>query len=211
MTLMLVLGAAAIRLATTLATRVVHDGGAWAEVGQWLVGIAAFVVFIAAAMLLSVSLSKPLSGPALDVIVERHDASIGLPPAPPTSMLEAVSRALRVTLLGLVVSTPILIALTLVEFFVPPAAVVTLPMKAVVSALVVAWDLLDYPLGLRGLGARDRVRWVATNVGACLGFGAVAFAFLLVPLAGLLVLPFGVAGAARLVADVDAGSKAPAA
>jgi CysZ protein len=80
---------------------------------------------------------------------------------------------------------------------------VTVPLKFVVSALLIAWDLLDYPLSRRGLGVGARIAWLRRNLGATLGFGLAAAFLLVVPCAGLLVLPFGVAGAARLALEVE--------
>ena len=104
-------------------------------------------------------------------------------------------------MLGLAVSVPVFAILTVVELVAPPASVVTWPLKFVVSALLLAWDLLDYPLGLRGVSVGERLRFFGRNFWplsairvircgrscSCLGFG-------------LLLLPFGVAGATRLVA-----------
>jgi CysZ protein len=93
---------------------------------------------------------------------------------------------------------PILAVLFLVNFVFPPASVVTVPLKLVTLALLVAWDLCDYPLSLRGVGLRARVRFARRHALALIGFGVCLAAVSLVPFAILLVLPAGVAGAAKL-------------
>src|SRR5580704_12913113 len=50
----------------------------------------------------------------------------------------------------LAVGAPIIALLTVLGWVVPPAMVVTLPLKVLVGALMVAWDLVDYPLAMGG-------------------------------------------------------------
>lgn len=199
---------AAVFGASALARAWFDGAGGWATAGRVVVGLLAGSVLLLSGLLAAVSLAKPLSGPVLDGIVERHDREMGLAAHPEIGVWSSVGRALRVTLFGLAVSAPLLALLTLAEFVVPPVAVVTTPIKIVVSAFVVTWDLVDYPLSLRGMGARERVQWMRRNWKPSLGFGLVGLAVLLVPVVGLVVLPFGVAGAARLVADVGGVAEA---
>jgi uncharacterized protein involved in cysteine biosynthesis len=83
----------------------------------------------------------------------------------------------------------------------PPASFVAQPLQFVVAALLAAWGFLDYPFSQRGVGVGARVRWIGLRFGAVLGFGLAAATMLLIPCVGFLVLPLGVAGAARLVAE----------
>jgi UDP-N-acetylmuramate--alanine ligase len=103
-------------------------------------------------------------------------------------------------------SAPLIVALAIISALVPPAAVVTVPLKFVVSSLVIAWDLLDYPFGLRAMGVRARLGWMRENLGAVLLFGASTGALLLIPLLGLFVLPCGVVAATELVVRVERGA-----
>jgi uncharacterized protein involved in cysteine biosynthesis len=66
--------------------------------------------------------------------------------------------------------------------------------------VLLAWDLLDYPLSSRGLGLAARLRWCVRNLGAVVGFGLAALVVFAIPGVGLVALPCGVAGAVRLVA-----------
>jgi CysZ protein len=96
-------------------------------------------------------------------------------------------------------AVPLLTVLWVVELFVAPAVFVTVPLKLIVTAFSLAWNLFDYPLTLRGIRMRERLRLVLAYKGAALGFG-LGFALLFwFPCFGVLMLPVGVAGATRLV------------
>jgi len=149
-------------------------------------------------LLLALALAQPLSGWALDGIVREQRQELALPRlAHPAegALLSSVGAALLATAIGL----PVLALLTVVGWFVPPAMFVTIPLKVLVGALMISWDLVDYPLALHGVRLADRFRWAGRNFFAVLGFGLSATIFFAVPGLGLLALPCGVAGATRLV------------
>jgi len=77
-----------------------------------------------------------------------------------------------------------------------------------VTALLIAWDLCDYPLSIRGLPVGARVAFMKRHAGAMIGFGAgLALLSTFLPCAVLLLLPAGVAGAARLTCDLEQWEK----
>jgi CysZ protein len=174
-----------------------------ARVEHALLTVGLDVAALLVALLVALSLAQPFSGWALDRIISAEERALGVPPREAHGAFGSALRSLGATLLALSVGLPAVGVLTLVGVLFPPATVVTVPLKFVVSALLIAWDLLDYPLGRRGLGVVARTRWVRQNFGAALGFGLMAALLLVVPCAGLLVLPFGVAGAARLALDAE--------
>ncbi len=94
--------------------------------------------------------------------------------------------------------------LELVTLFAPEGAPVTEPLAFVISALGLAWELLDHPFSRRGLTAGERLRWVRARFFAVLGFAAAAQVFLLIPGLDFFLLPVGIAGATRLFAARDA-------
>jgi CysZ protein len=98
---------------------------------------------------------------------------------------------------------PILTVLFLVNLVFAPAVVVTVPLKLAVTALMLAWDLCDYPLSIRGVRVGARVSFIARNATAMLGFGAGLALLGLIPCLLVLVLPVGVAGGARLVVEIE--------
>lgn len=161
---------------------------------------------IAGALLVAISLAQPLSGFALEAIVRRQDRALGLPAWPALPFARTMAHTLAATFIGLCAWLVAFGGLSVVSLLFPPLAVVTIPLKLVASALLIAWDLLDYPFGLRGIGISARFAFIADNFGAVLCFGLLGALVALTPLAGLLLLPFGVAGAARLVARVQDAS-----
>jgi CysZ protein len=170
------------------------------DVWHTLLVIALWLAAIVLAFLLSLSLAQPLSGFAIDVLVRRQEAALDHRVAhPDTSAVRSALRALSVTMTALAITLPILALLTLVTLLAPPASVVTVPLKFVVTGLAVAYDFLDYPLSLRGTGARERIAFIARHPFAVLGFGLAAAGCLLVPGIGLGLLPIGAVGATRLV------------
>lgn len=183
----------------------------WQIVGV-LEAIAVGGLAVGVGALVGISLAQPASGWALDHLSRAIEVSLGGEARPDGAWLETAWRGLRVTLAGLAVSLPLLAALLLLDLVFPPAMLVTVPLKFVVGAMVVAWDLLDYPFGLRGMRVRERLRYIRSNFRAVLGFGACASLVLFIPGIGLLVLlPLGVAGATHLVVAVERSLVLPAA
>ena len=182
------------------------DPSGWANVASWslkiLLGAAAFAV----AVIVAISFSQPLSGWALDGLVRKRARRLGARDFPHEPTLHTMFRSMRAALTALAVVLPIFIGVSALEFAFPPFAFVGVPIKLVVWSLFVAWDFLDYPLGLRGVGIRQRLTWMTSNFGAVLGFGVASAAVLLIPGIGLFVLPMGVAGATALVEDVERGA-----
>jgi len=160
----------------------------------WLLAVPAVLL----ALLLGLSLAQPLSGWALDGIVREQRRELGLPELPHVPLGASMLSSLGSALLALAVGLPVIALLTVVGWLVPPAMVVTLPLKVLVGSLMVAWDLVDYPLAMHGAGIGDRFRFAGRTFGSFLGFGLAATLFFAVPGLGLLALPCGVAGATRL-------------
>jgi len=145
------------------------------------------------------ALATPLlSAPALERIVGIVEADLGAPPRRPLGTLAEFACGLRATALGAALFVPPVLALTLLELALPPVSLVTTPLKLALGALGVSWNLLDYPLTLRGIGARARVAFVKEHAASALGFGvAFALSFWL-PCCGILLLPVGAAAATEL-------------
>ncbi len=186
--------------ATALTNHVVGvPSGTLAMIGAWtlrvLLGAVAFLVSVVVAM----SLAQPLSGFALEKIARAQEKRLGGRDWPEESLGASMLRSLRVTFTALALGLPVLAALALITLLVPPAAVVTVPLKFVATALMIAWDFLDYPLSVRGMSVGGRLRFLGTHFWTILGFGVASGLILLVPGIGLFLLPIGVAGATRLV------------
>jgi CysZ protein len=158
----------------------------------WLVGCA-LVLF------LSWVVTPPLCSPALEAIVQRVESTLGAPPQPELSFWTSFTCGLRAQLMGLATLIPAWSALWVLGLVLPFLAPLLFPAKLLAVGFSLAWNLLDYPLTLRGVPARERLRFVRRHFPAVMGFG-LAFACLFwVPLAAVLLLPLGVIGATRLV------------
>jgi CysZ protein len=203
-TLTVGLGALGLWGSWHLVSAIVSGASAWAEAGRWVLEILIGSVVLVTAALSGFAFAQPLSGFALEAISERQGVALGHAPHPKPAFFANMKRSIAVNLLGLAVGVPLFVVLTIIEIAAPPAAVVTWPLKLVLSALLLAWDLLDYPLGLRGVSVGARLSFFGRNFWALLAFGCLGAVVLLVPGLGLLLLPFGVAGATRLVVWTDA-------
>jgi CysZ protein len=189
-------GVLGVRGAMTLAHRALGEG-----LGAGFLGVLLAVAALVLALVTGVAFAQPLSGWALDGIVRIEEQALGIAPGPRPPFLPTLFASLASALLGLAFGVPLIVLLTLAAWLFPPAAIGTIPIKVLVGALLLAWDLLDYPLASRGLGVGARLRWCADHFGALVGFGLAALLLFAVPGLGLLALPCGVAGAVRLVAD----------
>jgi CysZ protein len=193
--LIVAFGFAGSREAVIVAHRVLGDGFGAGFVGA-LLALAAVVL----AIVVGVALAQPLSGWALDGIVRAQEHDLGVAAVEKPPFLATLFASLGSALLGLAVGVPLIVLLTLAAWIFPPAVVVTVPLKVLIAAVLLAWDLLDYPLASRGLGVAARLRWCAHDLAGLAGFGLAALLLFAVPGLGLLALPCGVAGAVRLVA-----------
>ncbi len=194
------LGWGAVRLLVPAITRLF--GPRWGFLATVIEIIVAALAFLVAA-LVGFGVAQPLSGPALNRIVRRAEADVGAPAWPSTGVVEDIARALQSIAVSYAFGLPLLATLHVVTFLFPPLALVLFPIKLVVLAVLVAWDLCDYPLSIHGVPVRARVAFMARNARAMVGFGFGLGLLSLVPCALVLVLPAGVAGAARLTRRIE--------
>lgn len=200
------LGALSLWGGAALSESFVHPDGTWSTVGYWALKVSLWAVGILLSGVLGTALAQPLSGPALDRIVHKVREGLGAPPCEEIPFAVALARSLKVTLFALAVTIPAISCLVLIEMVFPPAAIVCVPLKFVVTAHAFAWDLLDYPLSARGLSVRGRIDWFMSHWAGIFGFGGAAALLFLIPCFGLFLLPMGVAGATVLVERVFSSS-----
>jgi len=191
------LGAVGAHFALPWAHRTLGDG-----IAEELLAVLLMAVIVVVSFTLALVLARPLSGWALDGIVREqrrallpHERALTTTSA---SGLASIVQSLGPSLLALGAGVPLIVGLTTVGWVFPPAAIATVPLDAMVGALLLAWDLLDYPFTLQGMTSAARARWCLRHFGSVLGFGLAASAFFAIPVLGWLALPFGVAGATRL-------------
>jgi CysZ protein len=162
---------------------------------SWLVTILAGVL----GLLLALAVTPPLSGPALEHLVELEERELAVSQRQPIGFLAEIWCGLKAQAAAAMFAGPLLVVLWIVDLLFPPASVVTVPLKLLITSLALAWNLFDYPLTLRGVPLRGRLALVVRNPGATLGFGAGCTILFLAPCFGVLMLPVGVVGATRLV------------
>jgi CysZ protein len=194
------LGGGALHLLVPAIARVF--GPRWGFVAT-LADVVVGALALLLAALVGFGVAQPISGPALNGIVRRVEADLGAPARPPSSFAEDAGRALQSIAVSYAFGMPILAILLVIGFLFPPATVVTFPVKLVVLALLVSWDLCDYPLSTRGVPVGRRIAFMARNAPAMIGFGFGLALLSLVPCAMVVVLPVGVAGAARLTRRIE--------
>jgi CysZ protein len=172
-------------------------------VWSWALKIVLWLIGIVVGFFVALTLAQPISGFALEAIARKQEVALGGRTWPDVPFTRGLLSSLRVSLTALAVSLPILAILAVITLLFPPAAIVTVPLKLIVTGLAAAYDFLDYPFSVRAVEVPLRVDFMKANFWAVLGFGLSAAALLLVPGMALLLLPFGVAGATRMVVEAD--------
>jgi CysZ protein len=175
------------------------DAGFWGQTGSWALSIVAGAVCLLIAVLLAILFAQPLSGFALEAIARAQEKELTGWTVPQPPFLSALFLALRIALVTLIVGGSVGGVLFAVGIVFQPALVITVPLKFLLGGWLLAWNFVDYPLSLHGLGVGARLAWAGRHWEAFTAFGLAWAVLLLVPGVFLLVLPMGVAGAARLV------------
>lgn len=175
----------------------------WGAIGYWASLLLAGAIVLLIAMLAALTLAQPLAGFALERIAHAQEYKLTGYRRPSLSYFASLWLNLRTVAFAVILGGTALALLFVVNIFYPPAVVVTAPLKFLVCSWILAWDFIDYPLGLRGLGVRARLRWVVRHFGAFTGFGALWAVVCFVPGIALVLLPMGVAGATRLLLQDD--------
>ncbi len=175
------------------------DPGTWGQIGRWVLIVLLVAVGIVAAVIVALSVAQPLSGWALESIAHAQEIALTGTAAPKTSFLNNLLSTAKAVFMALLIGGTLLTILFVINFFFPPAMVVTVPLKFIVCGWMLAWDFIDYPLAMRGVGLEGRFAWVGRNFGAFTLFGLLWALLVVVPGVVLIVLPMGVAGATQLV------------
>jgi uncharacterized protein involved in cysteine biosynthesis len=181
---------------TCVTARLVPGAGDFGAFGRLILDVVLGGAGVFAAIVLAMGIAQPLTRRALERITSPLDAGV---PREQLGRPSGLLASLLVALSALGVTLPTVGALELVTLFAPEGAFVTEPIAFAVSALGLAWELLDHPLSRRGLGFGARLRWIKGSFWAVLGFATAAQLFLLIPGLDLFLLPIGIAGATRLV------------
>jgi CysZ protein len=160
------------------------------------------------ALWVAIVLTPPLCAPALERLVRGEEEAMGAPPRARLSPWQEVGCGLQAQLMSLAFGLGVWVVLTLVNVLLPALVVLTLPLKVLAVAVALAWTLLDYPLTLRGITVRQRLRLFAAQPLAVLGFGLPFAVLFWVPCTSVVLLPVGAMAATRVVWQL--ASRAPA-
>jgi CysZ protein len=180
-----------------------ESSSTWAHVGSWVLWFVLLVLVMFSGVILALVTAQPLSGFALERIAHVQERKLTGETRPRPNFFVSLWSTTKVVMVALSVGIPIFTAFFIIDLAFPPATVVTVPLRVLVSGWLLAWDFVDYPLGLRGLGLGARFRWVGRNFEAFTTFGLLWALIIFVPGVVLLLLPMGVAGATRLVVADD--------
>jgi CysZ protein len=151
---------------------------------------------------------QPVCALALDIVTREQGWRAARRSWAADAPTEVPFRSFEATICSLAASLPPLALLTLSAFRFPRAAYPLAAVALVISGLSLAWNFVEYPLSRRDLGFAQRARWMRKYLAAVLGFGLTCAVLLVVPVIGLLVVPAGIAGAARLVIDCERAGRA---
>ncbi len=175
------------------------DGLSLREAGGVALSWLASALLALLGVFVALIVTPPLSAPALEGLVALRERELGIAPRQARGVWFELVCGLRAQALGLAIFGPVLLAGWIVNLLVPVAAPFVAPLTWCVGALVVAWNLFDYPLTLRGVGARRRLAFLRRHLANCAGFGAACALLFWVPCFGVLLLPVGVLAATELV------------
>ncbi|HEX3149026.1 MAG TPA: hypothetical protein VHR66_13175 [Gemmataceae bacterium] len=171
--------------------------------GTWALACLLGLIGATIAVLIALTLAQPCAGFALEAICRAQERALVGRATPAIPYWQSLRRNLKVVAITVIFGGGFMLALTVVEFFFPPAAIVTIPVRLLVGGWLMAWNFLDYPFGLRGMGIRDGIGWIGRHFGAVTLFGVAWWTLVFFPGAILLLIPMGVAGATRMVVEAD--------
>jgi CysZ protein len=177
-------------------------GSALGRISAAVLRVLVAVFTAAASVFVAATFAPVLSAPALSRIIELREQALGLPPRERVSFLTEIVCGFSAQLFAYAVGVPVLAALWIVSLLFPPATVVTFPLKVAVTAWLLAWMLLDYPLSTRGVPLRARLTFLREQFPRVLGFAAAVLALFAVPLGAIVLLPAAVAAATEIGATV---------
>jgi len=185
--------------------------GTWAGIGVVLLEILATALAIVVGCLLAFAVAQPLAGPALEALVRQQERDLGAPTREPTGWARDIGRALLSVLVGYAFGLPAMVLLLIISLLLPVASIITVPLKLLVAAGTIAWDLCDFPLSVGGVPVAQRIRTIARHGGAVLGFSLGLALAGLIPCLLFLLIPAGVVGATRLMWEVERWEQSQAA
>jgi CysZ protein len=185
------------------------DTAVWYErIAGAALALLAWLVGAALVLLSSWVITPVLCAPVLEALVRQVESTLGAAPQPTLSFFTSLWCGVRAQLTGLFVLGPLWLVLWALNLALPALSPLLIPARLLALSLGLAWNLLDYPLTLRGVAIRERWAFMRAHPRAIFGFGLAFAAVFWIPLAPVLLLPLGVIGATRLVWQIAAVDEA---
>lgn len=174
--------------------------GWWWRPVEWLLTAGLIVAAIGGAVAAWLALSGVLCGYFYSRLARQVEITLGADPAE----LREVSLAHEILdtlgdVTALVLGNGLILLLNFVPLIGSLAAIVA---SALFTSYVLGYDYLAYPLCLRAMRRRERVRYAREHLGHVLGLGAMVLPVTLVPIASSVVLAAAATGAVLLHRDV---------
>lgn len=190
-----------IAFADDIAGLVMDPGAWWRNVIRWFLMIALVFATLTLFVFTYAFFSFMIAAPFLELIscaVERE--TTGEVKEEPFSIRILMADTWR----AITSSARILVIEIVVLVFGLLLGPVTTVVAFMLSGILMALESLDPPMGRRRMVFKERVRYAARHFWLLLGFGLTVLVGLLVPFAGIIFLPMGVAGGTVLFCDAEA-------
>lgn len=192
---------------------------AWLWVGParaffWILGLVAFLLVAALAMVVAVMIATVAAAPFLDALAWRAERlATGAVVESDESGVGALVRDVGRSIAGEARRLGFFLAITAIlfglGFLVPGAHVITGPAMVVVTILFLPLEYSGYVLDRRRVSFASRRRWIVGRWPRMAGFGAAAFAICFVPGMNLLMIPGLVVAGTLLVLEAPPADVGP--
>ncbi|MCC6157767.1 MAG: EI24 domain-containing protein [Deltaproteobacteria bacterium] len=145
-----------------------------------------------------------LAGPFMEVVSEKVDEiRLGRKTAPQgTSLVADVVRSLGTQVKKIVLFLLIQGGCLLFHFLPVIGNIFATVMQTVVAFFFLAWEFWDFPMDVRRMDFARKKDLILRYKATALGFGAVCFVYMLIPVFNFIMMPASVAGATILVSKL---------
>ncbi|HKB38780.1 MAG TPA: EI24 domain-containing protein, partial [Gemmataceae bacterium] len=117
------------------------------NLGTWTLTVLFALLGAMLAVLIALTLAQPCSSFALEAICRAQERAMVGRASPAISYWASLGRNLKVIVVTLVLGSGTMVALFVIEVLVPPAAVVTVPLKFLIGGWLMAWNFLRSGFG----------------------------------------------------------------
>jgi CysZ protein len=185
---------------------IVEPGAWWRTVLRVALLVALPVAFLVFSVFTYTAFCFVVAGPLYEWLSAGAERAV-------TGSVEEEPFSVRGMLVDLGRALMLAVAVLSIELFVLVLSILLVPVTTVLgvmaSAVLLAVEYLDYPMGRRRMGLRQRVRFARRHVWELLGLGLPLLFCLMVPFVGALFLPVGVVGGTLLFVELQGRPEQP--